>query len=260
MILLSKKHKLTSVAFNQAGLALPLTLMLLFVMTLIAVATLRTTTQQENMSANTRLRQIAFNAGETALIEAERAVQQIRYERELFIGAHLTPDPLIANRGDLCLNGFCTPAQFTSDASTAPNGERWEDPDLDVWNEAGRHIEYENFANTDLINEGVLEAPKYIIEFLGNYDYKDLNERIASARTDRSISGKQSRQVFRPKFDGPFKGNCRDLEESNELSPPNNVWPFCAADPAVYRITVRATAGPEARQSIVLLQSTLVVP
>lgn len=247
MFLLNIKSSNFQLLSRQKGLALPLTLMLLFVMTLIAVATLRSTTMQENMSANTRLHQIAFNAAETALVEAERVAQNIRYDRRVFIGAHITPDNTIPNRGDTCENGYCTPAEFTSAASTTANGERWEDPDLDVWNDDDKHIKYANFTNTNLVDEGVLEAPKYIIEFLGNYDYKDRNVLFAS------------NQQVRPRFDGPFKGNCRN-PENNQLTDPNNVWPFCAADSKTYRITVRAVAGPEARQAVVLLQSIYATP
>jgi len=254
--------------FRQQGAALPFTLILLLVMTLIAIATLRTTTLEENMSANSRLRQIAFNAGESALVEAEKVVRSLRGQRRrsLFFGMErdpldqtvvngadpldiIAPDPSIENKGDTCVDGFCTPAKYTSraTASTPPLFERWEDPNLDVWNTAGRHIEYANFANSGLANEGVVTPPQYIIEFLGNFDSKPLNVNLGSDPTAR------------PRFTGRYFGNCRDTN-TNALIPPSNVWPYCASDPAVYRITVRATAGPPARQAVVFMQSTLQVP
>jgi len=246
-------------AYKQQGLALPLTLILLLVMTLIGVATLRSTTMEENMTANSRLRQVAFNAAESTLREAEVVAQQLTGQetRALFFGLDtvtgspkVRPDDNLANQGDNCEGGdggFCTPAQFTSGASPAPDGERWEDPNLDVWNNPDRHIEYSDFANTNLNLNGVFEAPKYIIEFLGNYDYREPNVRLASQPN------------IRPKFEGAYRGNCRDAV-SNTLTPPNDEWPYCASDPSVFRVTVRATAGPPARQAVVFLQSTLRVP
>jgi len=243
------------IASAQAGIALPLTLILLLVMTLIAVATLRTTTLEENMSANNRLRQVAFNAGESALTEAERVVRNLRGQRrrDLFFGnGIIAPDPAVANKGDTCDDGFCTPAKFTSPAaaiqpSDPPQNERWNDPRLDVWNTAGRNIVYANYDLSGLADEGVFEPPQYIIEFLGNFDSKSLNVNLASNPT------------VRPRFSGRFVGNCRD-PNTNALESPNDVWPYCASDPGVYRITVRATAGPPARQSVVFMQSTIQIP
>lgn len=248
-----KKGMITSDMQKQAGLALPLTLILLFAMTLIAIATLRTTTMEENMTANSRLRQIAFNAAETALVEATDVVKGLRGQsrRALFFGSGtdniIAPDPLIANKGDVCTNGFCTPAKYNSPASPAANGERWEDTTLNVWGDANKHITFSNYAASNLDDEGVFEAPKYIIEFLGNFDLREPNTALASNRNAR------------PKFGGSFTGNCRD-PITNALQPPNDKWPYCASDPAVYRITVRATAGPAARQAVVLLQATVRLP
>jgi len=248
-------------AYKQKGLALPLTLVLLLVMTLIGVATLRSTTMEENMTANSRLRQVAFNAAESALREAEIVSERLNGDeiRAKFFGLDIVtglpkprPDDSIPNQGDNCEGGdggFCTPAQFTSGASPTPNGERWEDPVLNVWNNPERHIEYSGFADPQLNFEenGVIEAPKYIIEFLGNYDYREPNVRLTSQPN------------VRPKFEGAYRGNCRDAE-LNTLTPPNDEWPYCASDPRVFRVTVRATAGPPARQAVVFLQSTLRVP
>ena len=121
---------------QQRGIALPLTLILLFVMTLIAVATLRTATLEESMSANSRLRQVAVNAAETALTEAERVVLSLDpWERRgrFFATGFVGPEPGVANKGDSCRLGFCTPRKFTNlldPTFVIPDEERWEDPDI----------------------------------------------------------------------------------------------------------------------------------
>lgn len=241
-----ESNELMSIRRDQSGIALPLTLILLLAMTLVAIATLRTTTLEENMTANSRLRQIAFNAAETALREAETAVLELNttgggVRRQFFGNVFIGPKGNPSIPGDTCTGGYCTPARFTGDPdnppAVLPTSERWEDPALDVWNDNSRHIQFTNLANSDLQLEGVFEPPKYIIEFMGNYDYKEPNLNSP-----------------RPVFSGAYVGNCRS-DNNNELTPPNNVWPFCAADPAIYRITVRATAGPRARQAVVMLQS-----
>jgi len=239
---------------REAGIALPLTLILLLAMTLIAIATLRTTTMEENMTANSRLRQIAFNTAEAALREAELNISQIRNVRETFfgIGALLPNNIAPGNTCDGLLNGtedpggYCLPAELTYSApgtrNAAPAPARWKDNGpggLDVWNVAGRHSIFKNLLDSQLQREGVIDPPKYIIEFMGNFDYRERNG---------------SATQLRPRYSGAFVGNCRQ-SGNNELSPPSDVWPYCAADSRVFRITIQATAGPRARQAQVLLQS-----
>ena len=148
--------------------------------------------------------------------------------------------------GDVCEagpdGGYCTPAIHTfvdlDAGETRPEDERWADATLDVWNNVDRHIVFGNLANSQLEQEGVVEPAKFIVEFLGNYDYKELN-----ITNDR-----------RPTYAGAFTGPCRN-NANNELTPPNNEWPYCASDAPLFRITARATAGPRARQAEVILQS-----
>lgn len=228
----------------QTGLALPIAILLLFVMTLVGVTALNTAILQEDMTGNTRLRQSAFNAAEMTLRDAEIHVSQVlRARRSAFFGDE-RPDPLVANPGDTCTNGYCVPAQFTSPLSTPPNGERWEDPDLDVWETAGRYREYSNFidANTDLDKQNIFEAPKYIIEFLGN------------------VARKREHYSDLPEYAGQFLSQCTIDSDTGQPAAPNDQWPYCAADPAAFRITVRATAGPPSRQAVVMLQSTVITP
>jgi len=225
-------NKSFSISQKQSGIALPLTLILLFAMTLLGIATLRTTTIEENMSANSRLRQVAFNAAETALRDAELSVLSLSNlrRREIFFRSGNTnfvaPSPLRTSNSESCEGGdnggFCIPTQFNSENNPSTSTlERWEDDALDVFNTANNpatSIEFSDFANSNLDENGVIEAPRYIVEFLGNFDYKQTNV--------------------------------------NPTGDPNE-WPYCASDPAVYRITVRATAGPVARRANVTIQSIL---
>ena len=253
-------NKSFSISQKQSGIALPLTLILLFAMTLLGIATLRTTTIEENMSANSRLRQVAFNAAETALRDAELSVLSLSNlrRREIFFRSGNTnfvaPSPLRTSNSESCEGGdnggFCIPTQFNSEDNPSTSRlERWEDDALDVFNPAtNRSIEFSDFANSNLDENGVIEAPRYIVEFLGNFDYKQTNVNPTGDPTAVP-------DLVRPEFDGVYVGACRD--DDNQLIPPNNEWPYCASDPAVYRITVRATAGPIARRANVTIQSIL---
>lgn len=61
---------------RQAGAALAIALVFLLVMTLIGVTAMQTTTLQERMAGNMRDRQVAFQAAEAALRDAEEYLNQ----------------------------------------------------------------------------------------------------------------------------------------------------------------------------------------
>jgi len=244
-----EKKQFLSINSKQQGIALPLTLILLFAMTLLGIATLRTTTLEENMSANSRLRQIAFNAAESALRNAEYNVLNLRSQerRRLFFTSgnqeFNEPASTRVNNGDTCTNGYCTPLQFTSPLTSTtdytPGMERWEDPILDVFNDDSRSIGFTDFDGSNLGLNGVFVQPRYIVEFLGNFAYKEPNPNLTT------------NPFARPKFDGPHVSACGEGDASLD------VWPYCSRDAGVFRITVRANAGPEARRATVTIQSIL---
>jgi len=62
---------------RQAGVALVVSLIFLLVITIIAVAGLRSTTLQERMAGNTRDRNLAFQAAESGVREAEEFIESL---------------------------------------------------------------------------------------------------------------------------------------------------------------------------------------
>ena len=135
-------HQNPAKPFRQRGVVLIIALIILLALTLIGVSGMSTTSMQARMSANTRDRQIAFQAAEAALREGERYVQN---------------NPMDASMFDSnCTNGMC-------DCSSAALGcvEYWTDSGLSVWTTAARHKTY-------TVNNGQLAAqPEYIIEYMG---------------------------------------------------------------------------------------------
>ncbi len=60
---------------KQHGAVLVMALLMLFVLTLIGVSSINTTTLEEKMSGNSRNRQLAFQAAELAISDAERYIK-----------------------------------------------------------------------------------------------------------------------------------------------------------------------------------------
>lgn len=228
---------------NQ-GLALPIILILLLVMTILGVTSLSSSTLQERMAASQRLRQVAFNFAETTLREGENHAREIATEitedllttqggaQFRFFGGTVPGRPSVtdANPGDTCTGGYCTPLEFdNSTTSPAPTLERWLD--ATVWSNTERHRVLQGFTAADLAEQDIAEAPKYIIEFLGQLPVQETEGDPDSATTE-----------------------CTTLSTAI-----TGTYPYCKRDPYFFRITARAITGVAGRESVVMLQSTIVV-
>lgn len=60
---------------KQHGAVLVMSLLMLFVLTLVGVSSINTTTMEEKMSGNTRNRHLAFQSAESAIRDAERFIE-----------------------------------------------------------------------------------------------------------------------------------------------------------------------------------------
>ena len=214
------------------GVALPVALIFLLVLTVLGVSSLGTNVFEEKMAANSLNRELAFQAAEATLREGERHVETVpNIFEQVFYDGGSTYDAAPPNDGDLCINAYCTPTHQDAvfDPAKIPGDagflyDRWieldtsTDPNnLQVWSTTGRHIEYTNYNSL-----GLNSAPKYIIEFLGHWV--------------------------------PPTGSACDGVDADLLpDAPNDVWPYCPNDPGMYRITVLAETAAGAR---VMLQST----
>ena len=252
---------------RSCGLALPIILILLLVMTILGVTSLSSSTLQERMTASQRLREIAFNAAETTLRIGETHAEEIADDlrRGLLTrqsdGAQFrffgddsgNPNPINSiwepgfparsqvNLGDTCNGGYCTPAEFDTtvliDPTAAVPIDRWLDPE--VWDDPGRHRVIENFGDTGsslgqlLQLQGIANAPQYIIEYLGQLPIRDdLNTPPSPAN---------------------------NMTKCASLNAPSDGYPYCLLDNHFFRITARAIAGLGGRESAVILQSTIII-
>lgn len=144
---------------RQRGVVLIIALIILLALTILGVSGMSTTTMQERMSANTRDRQIAFQAAEAALRDGENYVQ------------NNTMDPTMFDTN--CTNGLC-------DCSDKTTGcvEYWTDPALSVWTTANRHKLYSS------AYPSVAAQPEYIIEYMGNVNPAGISSSTTPNATD----------------------------------------------------------------------------
>jgi len=141
----------TSLPSAQQGVVLPISLILLLVITIIGITSLRSNSLTERMTRNTIQRDIAFVKAEGALLEAELLVRDNASSLKTAI--------LASNDADSCdasfngAKGLCTPAKHPNDLSLDKATERWSNPSL--WS-AG-----DSFRTTP-------DGSQFIIEFVGH--------------------------------------------------------------------------------------------
>ncbi len=125
---------ITRTLYRQRGVSLIIVLLLLLIMTMLGIASFKSTIMQEKMSSNLLDRSIAFQAAEAALREAETLA---------------ATRPTFPASGACDSNGLCP-------APTGTATDRWRDSTT-VWHSA-------------TVSLGGLNAsaPQYIIEPLGS--------------------------------------------------------------------------------------------
>ncbi len=124
---------------KQCGAVLVMALLMLFVLTLIGVSSISTTTMEEKMSGNTRNRQLAFQSAESALRDAEKFIET----------AIITPNAQFTDTG---IGGLYT-------LGNGPSSTQAVDPDW--WNN-------NNTVSYNDTQQGIRTQPQYVIEFLGS--------------------------------------------------------------------------------------------
>lgn len=132
-------NTVSGISGGERGMVLLISLILLAVLSVLGITSMQNATLGERMAGNSRDRQLAIQAAESALRAGENYLDT----------THPTFD---AN----CTGGFCTQG--------CPANPRWSDPILDVWNTASRHMSY----TAPLA--GINTLPRYIIEDMGPYD------------------------------------------------------------------------------------------
>lgn len=153
---------------TQKGAALAVSLIILMVLTMVGITGMQTTTMEEKMAGNNRDYNLAFQAAEAALRNAEAYVE-----------------------------GLVTAVEFNS--ATLNDGllsETESDPDYfnkNVWNSNGYNIGTKQ--PTDLVSSLYGLQPKYIVKYVAEND-PDSNARLNIGGYGEKLAGAQI-TVFR---------------------------------------------------------------
>lgn len=139
----------------ETGAVLAVCLIFLLLVTVLGLSTIGTTTMQEKMAANTRDKDLAFQAAELALRVAEKAIKEENLEVSDF-----TPD---------CKNGLCSAIDVS--AATA----RWNDTGIcgankDIWScTKSRAVTGDDGVSLKIHSL----PPRYFVEILAELDTAD---------------------------------------------------------------------------------------
>ncbi|WP_207905857.1 pilus assembly PilX family protein [Aestuariirhabdus litorea] len=161
---------------KQRGSVLAISLILLLILTMVGIRGMQSTALEERMSGNYQDNNLAFQAAEAALTEAEDWVLSTDFDREVHLRAGCTGNALCFDSG--CDGGLCLTGAISSGCSlrTTENHPWVVDPAtgneltdaaahdgsgnyVNVWEDANLH----RTVGTTL--SGVSSPAKYIVEF-----------------------------------------------------------------------------------------------
>jgi type IV pilus assembly protein PilX len=132
---------------HESGFSLITILMMMVVLVSLALASMNSSLVQERMAGNARDRNIALQAAEAALRDAEADIEANLTVASAFVSA--------------CTGGLCLPPSLTSNNPTSQ--PLWKT--IDWGASAGRSRAYGGVTGATAL-PGVASAPRYIVELL----------------------------------------------------------------------------------------------
>lgn len=153
---------------SQSGVVLVVSLIMLLLLTLIGLSGMQSTGLEEKMAGNMRDRNVAFQAAEAALRDAE---QYLVSGAVPFNPLKLANGPFQNTSAPLCVNGLCP-------VTTPPQWSTFSEAD---WNARGLTYGLQTGAAAIA---GVAAQPRYVIELIGTCtpDSSDVNRCFAPMR------------------------------------------------------------------------------
>jgi type IV pilus assembly protein PilX len=159
-----KKHSAKLTEFNQKqfGISLPIVLVFLVVLSLLAIAIIQGSTLGAGIARNESDRNLAFQAAEAALRDAEKDIEYLKFDStKCAVGASCRPTPL--NPSDFnstCTAGLCDPKSII--------GNAW---DSAIWGPTDNSVQLGTYTGAVALPL-VSRQPRYIIEYfpIGNND------------------------------------------------------------------------------------------
>jgi len=144
---------------KQSGAVLVLSLLMLFVLTLVGVSSLNTTTLEEKMSGNTRNQQLAFHAAEMAIRQAE----------DFIVTRPATFNPITDFTVATAANGLYPPTQGPSNTDATDK----------TWWATGSGNGIATYAGTI---QDITTPPQYTIEYVGEAIIKSTDPELGKIK------------------------------------------------------------------------------
>jgi len=147
---------------NQSGIVLIIGLIMLLLLTIIAITAMRVTSLEERMAGNLQNQNIAFQAAESALRDAEGYIDvQARTADSAFNPFRLTNGPFQASGDVICVSGLCgTTYPLQSDQMSL--------------------VAVDSMLTTTTNIDSIYAEPKYIIELISIEPVGGLGEQYRS--------------------------------------------------------------------------------
>ena len=149
---------------RQKGAILVIALLFLVLLTIIGVSSISGVTLEEKMASNLREQNVAFQAAESALRDAE-------IDLEGGIGGTGNRDPMTiaANFANDCTTAFTT--GVCRQPAAPPGTWRTEivTPSTWNWTDANKTVQYGTYTGATAL-AGVFRQPRYVIEYLAEKD------------------------------------------------------------------------------------------
>lgn len=143
---MNKLHRMSAYGRRERGAVLIVGLIFMTLIMLIALSVMRSATLEERMASNARNRQLALEAAEAVVRDAETT---------LFAAAPFNPfDPTLFVAA--CTNGYCS-------VPVSGSTPRWQSIN---WSDAAVTKAFSSSA-LSLVNISASNQPKYIVEFIG---------------------------------------------------------------------------------------------
>jgi len=149
---------------RQEGAILVIALLFLVLLTIIGVSSISGVTLEEKMASNLREQNVAFQAAESALrdaeIDLESGIGGSGNRDPMTIATHFSTDCTTAFTNGVCRQPAAPPGAWQTEIVTVST---WN------WTDANKTVAYGRFTGAAALT-GVFRQPRYVIEYLQEKD------------------------------------------------------------------------------------------
>lgn len=155
-----KHHAQDLPRLKQRGISLVIVMIFLVILSVLGISAMQSSTFSSRIARNESDRNLAFQAAEAAMHDAELDVKNLKFDNSACVAgsAGCRADLIYKGNGfdATCTSGLCDPLQFTTPV--------WEDKTK--WTTSGASVSYGTYTGSTSLPI-VAQQPRYIIEFFG---------------------------------------------------------------------------------------------